>query len=552
MSLIIIIAIVFGLRFLIYSRINNFVPGANTKTKNHLVNCSSTHILICLLISFLINMGGEYVFKIDSFRNLRTWIPFLGGDMGVVDLLGQYIDIPEAERSEGMQRLVNVFGSVSQLSSICLLGSIILGVLVFFLIKARRGKEIVRLSVYASHVWSILAIYCAFHFYNTFSDYLWGLGGQINYLFLLIPACIAAYDIYYLNTKTLCDPGLAFKDEWVFDGKDSLRQVAHKSSSKQESPMGEIESQFTPANEQSPVIEETNSTSDVKNKKRNNALVWGIPIGAALFVVAFIVLQNNPIRYTDESEDSGNKATLTITDITEKDYSKRIAKVSKPEQAAVLLISRLFTALAHEEYDGLYSLFAYQVNHYLEEKNRFEVVSFWRGLSNLTLSVDGNMDIVSSSDSRVEVGFDLKAINENHEAAYFPFYIIVDKGDDGWRIIAEGQYQTEDDNIRLIEEFYGYVLDITKGRWNINDYLSPGLARRIWETEYEGTYSIWVFRTGYQDGYDEPSKILSISPTQNGWYEVKYSDMGILGKTMVHMTNGKIDDYIAFDKNFQY
>lgn len=107
-------------------------------------------------------------------------------------------------------------------------------------------------------------------------------------------------------------------------------------------------------------------------------------------------------------------------------------------------------------------------------------------------------------------------------------------------------------DIAFVQDFYEHLLQITPGEWDEKKYLSAGLLKRIWETEYEGTYSIWVFRTGYQDGYDEPSKILSISPTQNGWYEVKYSDMGILGKTMVHMTNGKIDDYIAFDKNFQY
>lgn len=107
-------------------------------------------------------------------------------------------------------------------------------------------------------------------------------------------------------------------------------------------------------------------------------------------------------------------------------------------------------------------------------------------------------------------------------------------------------------DLAMIREFYGHVLSITPGDWNVKKYLSSELAKKIWETEYEGTYSIWVFRTGYQDGYDEPSKILSISPTQNGWYEVKYSDMGILGKTLVHVSNGRIDDYVAYHKDLQF
>lgn len=107
------------------------------------------------------------------------------------------------------------------------------------------------------------------------------------------------------------------------------------------------------------------------------------------------------------------------------------------------------------------------------------------------------------------------------------------------------------DDLSVIRSLYEYILEIKHGKWNVEDYISSSLAKRIWTEDYDGCYQIWVFRTGYQDGYDEPSKILSIKPTQNGWDEVKYSDMGILGKTSVHVVNGKIDDYVAFDKDFQ-
>lgn len=98
-------------------------------------------------------------------------------------------------------------------------------------------------------------------------------------------------------------------------------------------------------------------------------------------------------------------------------------------------------------------------------------------------------------------------------------------------------------DLAMIREFYGHVLSITPGDWNVKKYLSSELAKKIWETEYEGTYSIWEFRTGLQDGPENASKIISISAMQDGWYEVVYSDMGTRGITLVHMANGVIDDY---------
>lgn len=107
-------------------------------------------------------------------------------------------------------------------------------------------------------------------------------------------------------------------------------------------------------------------------------------------------------------------------------------------------------------------------------------------------------------------------------------------------------------DIALIQDFYEHLLQITPGEWDKEKYLSAGLLKRIWEKEYEGTYSIWVFRTGFQDGPEDTSKLLSITPTQNGWYKVVYLDMGNRGETLVHVSKGVIDDYVAFDKNYQY
>lgn len=107
-------------------------------------------------------------------------------------------------------------------------------------------------------------------------------------------------------------------------------------------------------------------------------------------------------------------------------------------------------------------------------------------------------------------------------------------------------------DMALIQDFYDHVLDIVPGKWDVKKYLSSGLAKRIWETEYENTYSIWEFRTGFQDGPENTSKIISITPTQDGWYEVAYSDMGNKGKTLVHMSKGVIDDYKRIEPKSEF
>lgn len=107
------------------------------------------------------------------------------------------------------------------------------------------------------------------------------------------------------------------------------------------------------------------------------------------------------------------------------------------------------------------------------------------------------------------------------------------------------------EDMALIRNFYEHVLDISHGEWKVTEYLSSDLAKRIWEKDYEGTYSIWVFRTGLQDGPEDTSKLISITPMQEGWYEVIYSDMGTRGVTLVHVSNGAIDDYKTNDNIVQ-
>ena len=102
----------------------------------------------------------------------------------------------------------------------------------------------------------------------------------------------------------------------------------------------------------------------------------------------------------------------------------------------------------------------------------------------------------------------------------------------------------EKKDIALVSDFYEHVL----GNKPMTDkYLQKTLSEEvlnaIWETEYEDTYSFWVFRTGLQDGPSSESSVESIEPLGEGWYRVTYSDMGNPGVTDVRVANGRIVSY---------
>ena len=102
----------------------------------------------------------------------------------------------------------------------------------------------------------------------------------------------------------------------------------------------------------------------------------------------------------------------------------------------------------------------------------------------------------------------------------------------------------EKKDIALVNDFYEHVL----GNKPMTDkYLQKTLSKdildSIWETEYEDTYSFWVFRTGLQDGPSSASSVESIEPLGDGWYRVTYSDLGYPGVTDVKVENGRITAY---------
>ena len=107
----------------------------------------------------------------------------------------------------------------------------------------------------------------------------------------------------------------------------------------------------------------------------------------------------------------------------------------------------------------------------------------------------------------------------------------------------------EQKDIALVSDFYEHVL----GNKPMTDKylqktLSEDVLNAIWETEYEDSYSFWVFRTGLQDGPSSESSVESIEPMGDGWYRVTYSDLGNPGVTEVRVANGRIVAYKSQEK----
>ena len=102
-------------------------------------------------------------------------------------------------------------------------------------------------------------------------------------------------------------------------------------------------------------------------------------------------------------------------------------------------------------------------------------------------------------------------------------------------------------DVQIIEDFYKAVLGETQmTETMLKSTLSEDILSSIWEADYEGTYSFWVFRTGFQDGPSQESSIESIEPLNDGWYCVSYIDMGTHGTTYLKMKDGKISEYKPF------
>ena len=106
---------------------------------------------------------------------------------------------------------------------------------------------------------------------------------------------------------------------------------------------------------------------------------------------------------------------------------------------------------------------------------------------------------------------------------------------------------TEKDN-QLIREWYQLVLNGLPSESDMDKYLAPNVKKELWTDDYDGgCYEFWRFRTTAQDSKPDAdvSKIENIASIGDGWYEVKYLDMGWKGTTKVKIKDGKIVGFKA-------
>lgn len=104
----------------------------------------------------------------------------------------------------------------------------------------------------------------------------------------------------------------------------------------------------------------------------------------------------------------------------------------------------------------------------------------------------------------------------------------------------------------LIKDFYQYVLGKKEMKDEVLDkYLSAELKKSLWTEDYEGCYEYWLFRTSAQDSKpdNDVSKIESVKELGEGWYVVKYLDMGWNGTTKVKVKEDKIVEFVK-DKSW--
>lgn len=187
--------------YLILKKMGTVYPDAPEKIKRFITGFITLPFLFPFTAYILINMGGERIYKIDSLRSISTWIPFLGGDVNAYNYINQYLNIPDFQRSAKLQNLMDVFGTVKDITYLCLLGCIAAGVILYLLFSRQNNKKLATYVCFGSLTMVCVSCLCYFIFHNTFSDYLLGIGGEIHYAFMVIPIGLSIWaGKYFLDT----------------------------------------------------------------------------------------------------------------------------------------------------------------------------------------------------------------------------------------------------------------------------------------------------------------------------------------------------------------
>lgn len=84
--------------------------------------------------------------------------------------------------------------------------------------------------------------------------------------------------------------------------------------------------------------------------------------------------------------------------------------------------------------------------------------------------------------------------------------------------------------------------------FKMSDICTADFIRRLRDADDSDVkgYATWLLRSGFQDGQDEPSKVLSVVPGPGNTVIVYWSDLGIKGSTTLSMVKAdgqwKIDN----------
>lgn len=96
-----------------------------------------------------------------------------------------------------------------------------------------------------------------------------------------------------------------------------------------------------------------------------------------------------------------------------------------------------------------------------------------------------------------------------------------------------------------IKSFYDNFVFLNRQNpdFRITDVCTPAFLKRLSDAnDLDNTgYAVWLLRSGFQDGQDTPSEVLSVEPGNDSTVIVHWNDMGIEGSTTLTLIehNGK-------------
>lgn len=95
--------------------------------------------------------------------------------------------------------------------------------------------------------------------------------------------------------------------------------------------------------------------------------------------------------------------------------------------------------------------------------------------------------------------------------------------------------------IDLIKDLYAtYVFGKENFSTIAENICTPKILQKLkddyyYDCEDGNCYAVWDFRTSYQDGPYDVSKVISIEVKDDGWFDVFYFDMGFKGTTSLKL-----------------